>query len=343
MRILVTGHTGFKGSWLTCWLDKLDAKICGISKDVPTKPSLYNDLNLKKKILDYKIDIRDLYKLKTIVLNFKPDYIFHLAAQPLVNKSYIDPVNTFTTNVIGTCNLLESARFLKNKCNIVIITSDKSYKNLEILRGYKETDELGGYDPYSASKGCAEFIIQSYIKSFFNDKKNLKVGIARAGNVIGGGDWSENRVIPDCFKSWSLNKTVLIRNPNSTRPWQHVLEVISGYLILAISLNKKSSLNGEVFNFGPKNLQNKRVIDVINEIKKFIPTFNWKISNKETFKESKLLKLNSSKARKKLKWLNRLSFSETIEMTSRWYEMFYNKRNMVEFTLNQIKEFENRL
>ena len=342
-KILITGHTGFKGSWLTFWLEKLGASISGISKDVPTNPSLFKVLNLKNKIIDHRLDIRNLSKLKKIVKKFKPDYVFHLAAQSLVKKSYEDPINTFTTNAIGTCNILESIRFLKNKCSVVIITSDKSYKNIEITRGYRETDELGGHDPYSASKGCAEFIIQSYIKSFFSNKKNLKIGITRAGNVIGGGDWSDNRVIPDCFKSWSLNKAVTIRSPNSTRPWQHVLEVLSGYLKLAIDLNNKTHLNGEVFNFGPKNFQNKRVIDVIRQIKKLSPAIKWKFKNVKTFKESKLLKLNSSKARKKLNWSNKLSFNETIEMTTRWYEEFYKRKNMSKFTYQQIEEYEKKL
>ena len=342
-KILITGHTGFKGSWLTFWLEKLGANISGIAKDVPTNPSLYKVLNLKNKIIDHRLDIRNLSKLKKIVKKFKPDYVFHLAAQSLVKKSYEDPINTFTTNAIGTCNILESIRLLKNKCSVVIITSDKSYKNIEITRGYRETDELGGHDPYSASKGCAEFIIQSYIKSFFSNKKNLKIGITRAGNVIGGGDWSDNRVIPDCFKSWSLNKAVTIRSPNSTRPWQHVLEVLSGYLKLAIDLNNKTHLNGEVFNFGPKNFQNKRVIDVIRQIKKLSPAIKWKFKNVKTFKESKLLKLNSSKARNKLNWKNKLSFNETIEMTTRWYEEFYKRKNMSKFTSQQIEKYEKKL
>lgn len=341
-KILITGHTGFKGSWLTFWLKNLGAKICGVSKDVPTSPSLFNTLKIKKRILDRRVDIRNLQALKKIVKNFKPDFVFHLAAQSLVKKSYLDPTYTFTTNAIGTCNLLECLRHLKNKCNVVLITSDKSYKNLEILRGYKESDELGGYDPYSASKGCAEFVIQSYIKSFFKRKKNIRIGITRAGNVIGGGDWSQDRVVPDCFKSWSSNKKVIIRSPYSTRPWQHVLEVLSGYLILAKKLNERNDLNGEAFNFGPKNSQDKTVKDVILEIKKHLPTFKWIVKKKKLFSESKLLKLNSSKAMKKLKWSNKLSFYETLKMTTHWYEAFYKKKEIISFTLNQIREFEKK-
>ncbi len=338
-KVLITGHTGFKGSWLTFWLLQLNANICGISKDIPTKPSLFNSLNLKKNIIDKRLDIRDLTRLKKTINNFKPDFLFHLAAQPLVKKSYDDPINTFTSNAIGTCNVLESVKFLKKRCNVIIITSDKSYKNLEILRGYRETDLLGGYDPYSASKGCAEFIIQSYVKSFYKNKRNLRLGVARAGNVIGGGDWSDYRVIPDCLKSWSKNKTVTIRSPNSTRPWQHVLEVLKGYLMLAINLKNNKNNHGEVFNFGPKNFQNKRVIDVLNEMHKFLPNLKWNVKIKKKFNESNLLKLNSTKAKKKLKWTNKLSFNETIKMTAEWYRMYYKKKNMISFTSNQIKEF----
>ena len=341
-KVLITGHTGFKGSWLTFWLLQLNARICGVSKNIPTKPSLFEALSLRKNIIDKRIDIRDLAKLKKTINNFKPDFLFHLAAQPLVKKSYDDPVNTFTSNAIGTCNVLESVKFLKKRCIVVIITSDKSYKNLEILRGYRETDLLGGFDPYSASKGCAEFIIQSYVKSFYKYKKNLRLGVARAGNVIGGGDWSDYRVIPDCLKSWSKNKTVTIRSPNSTRPWQHVLEVLKGYLILAKNLKNNKNNHGEVFNFGPKNFQNKRVIDVLKEMYEFLPNFKWNINTNKKFRESKLLKLNSTKAKKKLNWTNKLSFNETIKMTAEWYRMYYKKKNMVNFTSKQIQEFERK-
>ena len=207
-KIIVTGHTGFKGSWLTYWLVSLGAKVIGISKNIPTKPSNYEALNLKKKCLDLRLDITNLKSLKKLILNKKPDYIFHLAAQSLVKRSYKDPVETFETNSIGTLNLLEALKQLKSrkKCSVVIITSDKSYKNLEIKRGYKEDDILGGYDPYSASKACAELIIQSYMKSFLKDNKKLYISVARAGNVIGGGDWSQDRLIPDCIRSIQKKK-----------------------------------------------------------------------------------------------------------------------------------------
>ena len=217
-KILVTGHTGFKGSWLTFWLTILGAKVVGVSNK-KMNLSNYNILKIKKKITnEYIIDIKNLKKLKKIITSSKPDYIFHLAAQSLVKNSFENPLETFHSNSIGTLIILESTRYLNKKCTIILVTSDNSYKNLELNRGYKENDLLGGHDPYSASKGCAELIIQSYYQSFIKKNKNLRIGVARAGNVIGGGDWSKDRLIPDCIKSWSKNKKVVLRNPSSTRP-----------------------------------------------------------------------------------------------------------------------------
>ena len=225
--IIITGHTGFKGSWLTLWLKNLGAKIIGISNNIPTKPSFFEETKLKRGIVDLRLDLKNLKKLDLIFKKYKPDFVFHLAAQSLVKESYDFPIKTFQSNTVGTLNVLECIKNLKQKCISIIITSDKSYKNLEIKRGYRENDLLGGKDPYSASKASAELIIQSYINSFFNTKFNNKlIAIARAGNVIGGGDWSKNRLIPDCIKAWSKNKTAIIRNPSSTRPWQHVLEAL---------------------------------------------------------------------------------------------------------------------
>ena len=322
-KILITGHTGFKGSWLTLWLNLMGAKVYGISDNYPKKNNHFFDLKLSKNIKNYKIDICDLIKLKKIVLKTKPDYIFHLAAQSLLKKSYNFPIKTFNTNSIGTLNLLESIRYLKNKCNVVLITSDKSYKNLEIKRGYSEDDILGGNDPYSASKGAAELIINSYLKSFFVKKKNIRIAIARAGNVIGGGDWSIDRIIPDCVKSWYKYKKITIRSPKSTRPWQHVLDAIRGYLILAIKLNDKK-IHGEAFNFGPDNKQNKNVLDLVKEIKKNWQGVEWKIKQdiKLKNKESNLLKLNSHKAKKILNWYPVLNFKNSIKFTANWYKKY---------------------
>ena len=346
-KVLVTGHTGFKGSWLTYWLVLLGAKVVGLSINIPSKPSHFKAIKLQNKINHKKMDIRDLKLLKKFFKKYQPDYVFHLAAQAIVKKSYADPIYTWETNTVGTLNILESLRTIRKNCIVVIITSDKSYKNLEIKRGYRENDILGGKDPYSASKASAELAIQSYTSSFFPLKKTkVFIGIARAGNVIGGGDWSENRLIPDCVKSWSENKKALIRNPKSTRPWQHVLEAVSGYLLLGLTLKKNKKLHGEAFNFGPNNNKNYSVILLVKLIKKYWREVSWKLSNKrkKSFYESNLLRLNSNKAKTKLKWKCILSFAETINMVAYWYKNYYsNSKKMYEVSFNQIKKYETLL
>lgn len=341
--VIVTGHTGFKGSWLTLVLIYLGARVVGISNDIPTKPAFFQILKLNKKIKDLRADVRDLKKIKKIFKRHKPDYIFHLAAQSLVKKSFKDPVYTFTTNFVGTLNILESLKEFKKECVSVIITSDKSYKNFEIDRGYKENDILGGEDPYSASKGSAELVIQSYCKSFLKGDKK-KIAIARAGNVIGGGDWSEDRLVPDCMKSWSKKKKVILRNPNSTRPWQHVLEAVFGYLTLAVKLRKNSKIHGEAFNFGPNNKDNKSVLNVVKEMKSSWKAVSWNIKKRKKAEyESKLLKLNSNKAKLKLNWVNNLNFKETIKMTTDWYKNFYEKKeNNFKFSIKQIFNYQKK-
>ena len=338
--VIITGHTGFKGSWLTLILIHLGAKVIGISNTIPTKPSFFQILKLSKRIKDLRVDIRNLKTMKNIFTRYQPDYVFHLAAQSLVKRSFREPAYTFTTNFVGTLNILESLKSLKKKCISVIITSDKSYKNFEIERGYIEDDILGGEDPYSASKGSAELVIQSYCKSFFNNRRNI-VGVARAGNVIGGGDWSQDRLVPDCVKSWSLDKKAILRNPSSTRPWQHVLEALFGYLTFSIKLKKNHKLHGEAFNFGPNNKINKNVLEVVKEMKKSWSAVSWKkVKFKKKEKESKLLKLNSNKAKKKLNWQTTLNFKESIKMTIDWYKNFYEKKNdNFNFSINQILEY----
>ena len=341
-KVIITGHTGFKGSWLSLWLHMSGAKVLGISNEVLPNPSHFELVKLKKKIISINEDIRNLKKIKKIFKNFQPDFVFHLAAQSLVKKSYTDPITTYQTNSLGTLNVLESLRNLKKKCVAVIITSDKSYKNLEIKRGYKEDDLLGGIDPYSSSKASAELIIQTYVKSFFKIKKNIIIGVARAGNVIGGGDWSQDRLIPDCIKSWSKNKSVLIYNPKSTRPWQHVLEALSGYLIFSEKLSKNKKLHGEVFNFGPSNKKNFNVLDVITNMNKIWEKVSWKTSSKnKLYHESRLLKLNSNKAKNILRWKCILTFEETIKLVGSWYKSFYEntKKNQI-ISMSQIKMYE---
>jgi CDP-glucose 4,6-dehydratase len=343
-KIIITGHTGFKGSWLTAWLNILGGKILGISNGYVSNPSHYQLLNLNRKIINKNIDVRDLIKLKKTIRKYQPDFIFHLAAQSIVKESYKNPLKTWSTNTFGTINILESLRQLNKKCIAVIITSDKCYENLEIKRGYHEQDKLGGKDPYSASKASADIAITSYVKSFFSHKNNnVFIATARAGNVVGGGDWSSNRLIPDCVKSWSKKKKVLIRSPHSTRPWQHVLEAIYGYIILAISLNKNSNLHGEAFNFGPSNVYNYNVVSVVKLMKKYWKDVAWKLSknNKILFKESALLKLNSKKANKKINWRSVLTFKENIFLVADWYKNFYlNPKKAYELTTEQIYKFQ---
>ena len=336
-KVLITGHTGFKGSWLTSWLILLNAKVIGISIDIPTKPSNYK-LQQDKLHKEYFFDMCDSFKLSTILNKDKPDIIFHLAAQSLVQKSFSDPILTLKTNTIGTLSLLEAIKNYKYETNIIFITSDKVYENYEWCYGYRENDTLGGNDPYSISKSFAEYLINNYYKNFFQNNKKIKLAIARAGNVIGGGDWSKDRIIPDCFKAYGKNKTVLIRNPHSTRPWQHVLEPLSGYLYLAYKLSKNKKLNNEAFNFGPSNKNNFSVLDLIYQIKKMDKNFKFKIKKSVKDNESILLKLNCEKAYNILGWQSVLNFYETISFTFEWYNKYYNgkKSDIKNFTHQQI-------
>ena len=320
------------------------ANVIGISKGKPNSLSHYKKLNFESKIKNFDLDIKHLEKLKNIFKKVQPDYVFHLAAQALVKKSYKEPLETFYSNTVGTLNILESLRQVKKRCHAVIVTSDKSYKNLEIDRGYRENDLLGGEDPYSGSKGAAELIINSYYKSILINNRNLSISVSRAGNVIGGGDWSEDRIVPDCIKSWSKNRIVKIRNPHSTRPWQHVLEVVRGYLQSAIIVKFNKKLNGEVFNFGPNNSQNKSVVQLVREIKKYWSQVDWQIVKaKVDKKESKLLKLNSNKSKSLLNWMPILNFSQAVKLTASWYKQFYKKKNCYHLSISQIFYYEKKL
>ncbi len=340
-KILITGHSGFKGSWLATWLNMLGASVTGISLKPKIKPSHFELLQLESKIESIMLDITDFKSLNSKINEIKPDYIFHLAAQSIVRTSYEEPINTFKTNVIGTINLLESLKTLTNKCNVILITSDKCYENVEWIWGYKETDKLGGSDPYSASKAATEISIKSYIDSFFPSDSNIKISIGRAGNVIGGGDWSESRIIPDAIKAWSKDEMLVLKNPNSTRPWQHVLEPLSGYIILAQKLSQNKELHGEAFNFGPKSDQNFTVHKVIEEISKYWQGSEWSSikNSKNKFYEAGLLKLNCDKAQHMLGWTSSLDFHETIKYTAEWYVSYYNNMNVTEVTEKQIYDY----
>jgi CDP-glucose 4,6-dehydratase len=340
-KVFITGHTGFKGSWLTAWLVKLGAKVCGYSKDIPTSPSNFEIQGLASDIDHNLGDIRDRSQLLKTIQSFKPDMVFHLAAQALVRRSYNNPVDTFETNALGTMNLLECISQTPSIRAAVMITSDKAYKNVEWLWGYRENDVLGGDDPYSASKGCAELIINSYVKSFFQD--GPFVGITRAGNVIGGGDWAEDRILPDIVRAWSNGDPVVIRNPLATRPWQHVLEPLSGYLWLGAKL-LEGDVNavGEAYNFGPTSIENYSVEDVLNTMVQNWPGKKWETRIEEnSFKESALLKLCCDKAYNNLQWKPVLSFEETILYTALWYSKYYEKgtENMKKISLSQIETY----
>lgn len=341
-KVVITGHTGFKGAWLCLILNLFGAKVIGISLYEMGNNSIYKLLNIKLKISkDLRIDINDYTKVKAAISKIKPDLIFHLAAQPLVSLSVLNPLNTLKTNIIGTANILESLKYLKNKCSAIIITSDKCYRNFELKRGYKENDILGGSDPYSASKSAAENIFYSYFNTYFNNSSNIKIATARAGNVIGGGDFSNDRIIPDIFRSLFNNKKLIIRKPNSTRPWQHVLEPLRGYLDLSIDIHEGRVDSGNSFNFGPNSKENFSVIDIVKIIQKKIPKLKYKIDqNSSRFKESGLLKLNCQKAKKVLNWKPKLSTLQSINLTVDWYMSFINnKKNIKEITFNQINNY----
>ena len=340
-KIVITGHTGFKGSWLSLWLNYLGANVYGISNNFKTNQTNFNNFKMKKNIKNFDIDIRNFEKLNKVIKKIKPDFIFHFAAQSLVGASYKKPLFNFETNFNGTLNLLEVLRLSNFKCVSIMITSDKSYRNFEIKRGYVEDDILGGDDPYSASKGSAELVINSYFRSFLKNKRKLRIAVCRAGNVIGGGDWSNDRLIPDLMRSIFKNKKVKLRNQNSTRPWQHVLDVLNGYLTLAVRLKKNKKFNGQAFNFGPPINSNFRVLDVVREIKKNWKILEWEFS-KRTYHESTLLKLNSNKSLKSLKWKNKLTFKEVIKLVTDWYKCSYEKKNIYNFSINQIKYFEKK-
>ena len=343
-RVLVTGHTGFKGSWLTLWLVRLGAKVIGLSDDVPTTPSNFEVNNISKIIEDNRVDIRNYDLVSNIVNSANPDFVFHLAAQSLVRESYDQPLKTFEINAMGTANILQALISVDKKVTVVMITSDKAYDNVEWVWGYKETDRLGGKDPYSASKGMAELVIKTYFESFIKDKTdNITLGIARAGNVIGGGDWAKDRIVPDCIRSWSINQSVKIRNPNSTRPWQHVFEPLSGYLSLAEKLTVDSKINGEAYNFGPPANQNHTVDELIIEMNNYWHGIEWQyeIEKGEIFHEASLLKLNCDKALFDLNWVPTLNFEQTVKMTMEWYKEFYENEssNMLQFSNEQIDSY----
>ncbi len=342
--VIVTGHTGFKGSWLSLWLKILGANVVGISKQVLHKKGLYSYLSDGKVFkVEYFQDINDKEGIERIFNQIKPDYIFHLAAQPIVSESYKNPLLTFHTNAIGTLNILESVKDFNHKTNIIIITSDKCYENIETYYGYKEIDKLGGKDPYSASKACAEIITNSYARSIYKDSRNIKISTARAGNVIGGGDWSMNRLIPDAIKSWLNNDVLIIRNPYSTRPWQHVLEPLRGYLLLGSYINefdlKKKEFSDISFNFGPRTDDVIKVEEVINMFSKYWDYANYKVESNSSDFEASLLNLSYDKSSNILGWQPKLNAEKSLEFTAKWYKAQSQQKDMFNFSSKQIYEY----
>lgn len=341
--VLVTGHTGFKGSWLCEWLLLLGAKVHGYALEPPTKPSLFKQLRLADRIKSHTIgDVRDLPKLKTVIRKVKPDFVFHLAAQPLVRYSYDHPVETFETNVMGTVNILEACRFLRNKCSVVCITTDKCYENKETSRPYRENDPMGGYDPYSCSKGCDELLISSYRRSFFNSSESLVwVASARAGNVIGGGDWAKDRIVPDCIRALRSGNAIPVRNMVSTRPWQHVLEPLSGYLALGAALDSRTRFEDYAsgFNFGPNPKDNRSVKELVEEILKTCKGAWEDKSDPNAVHEAGLLNLDIRKARKILGWKPRWDFATTVRNTVEWYMRIGDGADPIATTQEQINDF----
>lgn len=344
--VLVTGHTGFKGSWLAVWLLSLGAKVTGVSNQVPTEPSMFDALGMGDRLTHILADIRDGERMKAIIADTKPDMVFHLAAQPIVSTSYSDPIETIQTNVLGTANMLEALRLSNHQCTAVFITSDKCYENVEWTWGYRENDRLGGKDPYSASKAGAELMIYTYFHSFLkNENSNVRIVSTRAGNVIGGGDWAASRIVPDCVRAWAQKQAVEIRRPRATRPWQHVMEPVSGYLAVGAALHLNKALSGESYNFGPGADQTYTVHELLEEIAQ-----NWHfdgshekfvIDHTPTFHEAGLLKLSCDKALHELKWKPALRFEDAARLTATWYDKYYHQGTdgLYEFTLGQIAEY----
>jgi CDP-glucose 4,6-dehydratase len=343
-KVFLTGHTGFKGSWFSIFLNLLGAKVAGYSLKPNLNPSLYDLAKLDKEIHKTIFgDIRDYSKLKNSIKKFSPDFIVHMAAQPLVRESYANPKYTYEVNTLGTVNILNILNEIKFIKSALIITTDKVYLNNNKKNYYKENDILEGFDPYSNSKSCAELVVNTYNRSFLK-KNNIFVATARAGNVIGGGDFSKDRILPDYFRALLKNNKLILRSPNSIRPWQHVIDPLYGYLLLLMKLYKKETITNNGFNFGPRKPNNKSVNDVINLINKDFKNsvrVIKKIKSSKNYHESKILMLNSDKSKKILNWQTKYNLEQSIKLTSFWFKEFFAKKNILKLTQNQIINYFN--
>jgi CDP-glucose 4,6-dehydratase len=346
-RVFLTGHTGFKGGWLSLWLASMGAKVTGYALAPNTAPNFFEVAQVQSDLEQSHIaDIRDLEKLQKAMADAKPEIVIHMAAQPLVRYSYANPVETYATNVMGTVHVLESIRHVDSVRAAVIVTTDKCYENKEWAWGYRENEPMGGYDPYSNSKGCAELVTSAYLQSYFPPEKYAKhqvaVASARAGNVIGGGDWSDDRLIPDAIKAFEANETLIIRNPLATRPWQHVLEPLSGYLILAQALYQAGAKFDGAWNFGPRDDDARTVQEVINLlIKNWGSIASWTQDQSEQPHEAHSLKLDCSKARQYLNWVPRWTLEKAIQNITQWHKAHQQQNNIREMSLKQIADYQN--
>lgn len=345
-RVFLTGHTGFKGSWLALWLERLGADVTGYALAPSTEPSLHGLVAGSSRMRSVIADIRDLEQLKAALLASRPEIVLHLAAQPLVRRSYVDPVETYSTNVMGTVNLLEAVRSVQGVRAVVVVTSDKCYENQEWQWGYRENEPMGGYDPYSNSKGCAELVTASFRSSFFNPATHAEHGVAvatgRAGNVIGGGDWSEDRLVPDLLRAFSAGGTADVRNPRSVRPWQHVLEPLRGYMMLAEKMYAEGPDWGGAWNFGPNDADTKPVSWIADElVSRWGPGAAWSTGAQAGQPhEARWLKLDCSKARQTLGWLPRWNLKRSLGAIVEWQQAWLAGADMAAFTIGQIEQYE---
>ena len=341
-RVFLTGHTGFKGSWLALWLSSLGVTVRGYSLNPPTTPSLFEEMDVASLVDSQIGDIRNLEKLKKSMLDFNPDIAIHMAAQPLVRYSYESPVETYEVNTIGTVNVLEAARSCPTLKAVLNVTTDKCYENDEWNKSFKEEDPMGGHDPYSSSKGCAELITSAYRRSFLN-VQGIGLASVRAGNVIGGGDWAKDRLIPDILRSFEQNRPILIRNPEATRPWQHVLEPLSGYMVLAQKLYKDPQGFAEAWNFGPEDDDVRPVSWITNKMIEKWGDANWESDNGNQPHEARYLKLDISKAKEKLNWIPSWKLERALELIIDWHKHYLNGSNIRNISLDQISLHQKEL